>query len=177
MVASVSPPSRCSEDRVFYRRDDYHVGESTGYLLHQVMLSIRRDLERRLALHGLTFAQWVPLWRLKTGQGRTSQEIACEVDIDAGAMTRLLDRLVAKGLIERSRSASDRRVVNLALTPAGEAVAEQIPEVLADVNNAYLKGFRVDEWQQLNGMLRRMLVNGQALASWPEDNRPIEEVS
>ena len=57
-----------------------------------------------------------------------------DMDIDAGAMTRLIDRLAAKGLVERLRSSIDRRVVTLTLTPAGEAVAAHIPQVLAEVD-------------------------------------------
>jgi DNA-binding MarR family transcriptional regulator len=72
-------------------------------------------------------------------------------------MTRLIDRLAAKGLVERLRSATDRRVVVLTLTPAGQVVAAHIPQVLADVNNAYLQGFSRDEWQKLTLLLRRML--------------------
>ena len=168
MNPSLAPPAAPPSDGTFYRGDDYVIGDSVAYLLHQLTLSIRRELDRRLVPHGLTVAQWVPLWRLKTGQARTSQEIACEVDIDAGAMTRLLDRLVAKGLIERSRSASDRRVVNLALTPAGEAVVALIPQVLADLNNAYLQGFTQAEWHQLQNLLQRMLANGQSLPAGTE---------
>jgi DNA-binding HxlR family transcriptional regulator len=40
--------------------------------------------------------------------------------IDAGAITRMLDRLEAKGLVERVRSETDRRVVHVRLTEAGE---------------------------------------------------------
>ncbi len=173
----VLPSSPPAQPGGFYSGADYVPGESVVFLLHQLMLSVRRDLERRLIPHGLTFAQWVPLWRLKTGQARTSQEIACEVDIDPGAMTRLLDRLAAKGLIERTRSATDRRVVNLALTPAGEAVVEFIPQVLADVNNAYLEGFSSDEWNLLRTLLRRMLVNGQAVAGVAEATMLREEAA
>ena len=174
MDTRLAESAAASTGCAFYRSSDYAVGDSVSHLLHQLMLSIRRDLERRLVPHGLTFAQWVPLWRLKTGEARTSQEIACEADIDAGAMTRLLDRLVAKGLIERNRSASDRRVVNLVLTPAGEKVVERIPQVLADLNNTYLQGFSTDEWQQLRTLLRRMLANGQALQSLPCAAEPTE---
>jgi DNA-binding MarR family transcriptional regulator len=85
------------------------------------------------------------------------------MDIDAGATTRLIDRLAAKGLVERERSAADRRVVMLRLTAAGEAVSACVPQVLAEVNNAYLRGFSRDEWQLLKQLLRRMLDNGQAL--------------
>ena len=90
-------------------------------------------------------------------------ELAREMDVDAGAITRLLDRLEAKGLVERLRSAADRRVVQLRLTPAGDAAAAKVPHVLAAVNNDFLQGFSESEWKQLRKLLDRMAANGQAM--------------
>ena len=87
------------------------------------------------------------------------------MDIDAGAVTRMLDRLEAKGLLERVRSEADRRVVHLRLTAAGEAVAKKVPYVLAAVNNDFLRGFSDADWKQLRRLLGRMSDNGAALQS------------
>ena len=43
-------------------------------------------------------------------------------------------------------------------------MAAEVPRVLAQVNNDYLRGFDTDEWQGLQGLLRRMLDNGRARA-------------
>jgi DNA-binding MarR family transcriptional regulator len=148
------PPPR------FYAARSYVAGDSVGYLLNRVVVSMRREIEQRMAAHGLTAAQWYPLWRLKIGRPGSARELARDLGIDAGAMTRLIDRLVAKGLVERRRDAADRRVVQLALTPAGRRIAARLPATLADVNNAYLRGFDAAEWQQLQTLLRRMIHNG-----------------
>ena len=144
----------------FYAGASYVADDSLGYLLNQVVISMRRQIEQAMTAHDLTAAQWYPLWKLKRDGPGTAQELARDMDIDAGAMTRLIDRLAAKGLVERLRSVADRRVVMLTLTPAGEAVAAHIPQVLAEVNNAYLRGFSRDEWQLLTQLLRRMLDSG-----------------
>ena len=78
-------------------------------------------------------------------------------------MTRLLDRLEKKGLCKRVRSTEDRRVVNIELTPEGEASIAEVPAVLADVLNAHLAGFSKSEWQALRSYLERMLANGEAM--------------
>lgn len=143
----------------FYDGTDHAVCDSVSYLLHQVMFAMRRDIEQRMCAHTLTAAQWYPLWKLKISAGMTAQALAREMDVDAGAMTRLLDRLEAKGLVARARSSTDRRVVDLALTAAGEAVAGHVPSTLAAVNNWYLRGFSHHEWTQLRGLLTRMLAN------------------
>jgi DNA-binding MarR family transcriptional regulator len=148
--------------KAFYAGDNYAAADSVGYLLNQVMISMRRQVEQAMTAHDLTAAQWYPLWKLKRDGPGTAQELARDMDIDAGAMTRLIDRLAAKGLLQRLRCDTDRRRVMLTLTAAGEAVAGHVPQVLADVNNTYLRDFSRDEWQQLKALLRRMLANGPA---------------
>ena len=74
-------------------------------------------------------------------------------------MTRLLDRLEAKGLCRRVRSVADRRVVNIELTDEGRAAAVGIPALLSGVQNACLDGFSAEEFETLKGFLRRMVAN------------------
>jgi len=95
-------------------------------------------------------------------------------DMDAGAMTRLLDRLEKKGFCKRVRSAEDRRVVNIELTHDGETAIAEVPAVLADVQNTHLTGFSRSEWQALHGYLQRMLANGEAIrnAAGPPPDPP-----
>jgi len=152
-----------SRRKAFYDGNHYVVGDSVGYLMHQLVLSMRRQIAAGMAEHELTAAQWYPLWKLRRDGPGTAQELARDMEIDAGAMTRLIDRLVAKGHVQRARSSTDRRRLTLTLTPAGQAVADKVPSVLARVNNTYLHGFDRSEWDTLKSLLRRMLANGQGL--------------
>ena len=140
----------------FYDGAHYEVDESIGMLMARISAGMRRRIEKRMADHGLTAAQWKPLWLLDRGLATTAQSLTCATETDPGAMTRLLDRLEAKGLIERERSATDRRVVQLRLTDAGREVIRHIPFVLAEANNAALRGFSRDEYEQLKRLLKRM---------------------
>ena len=119
---------------------------------------------------GPTFPQWAPLYKLYLGHATTVAELARECQLDTGAMTRLLDRLEAKGLCRRVRSVSDRRVVNIELTDEGRAAARQVPHVLCNVQNEFLSGFSAEEWAQLKGYLRRILDNAEAFAARGEKN-------
>ena len=155
------PPKPCP----LYDGRNYELAESVAHQLINVMLQMRREVDRRMVQHDITDAQWKPLWMLKLGRASNAIELAREMDIDAGAVTRMVDRLEAKGLIERARSEADRRVVHLRLTAAGEAVAKKVPFVLASVNNDFLRGFTEAEWKQLRRLLSRMADNGAALQS------------
>ena len=147
----------------FYSPTQLQPEESVGYLMRKVMSSIRTQADAQLSTHDLTYAQWLPLFKISRCPATTVASLARDLETDPASMTRALDRLEAKGLVARQRSTTDRRVVQLALTPEGDKVAAQVPPVLADVLNGHLSDFTHDEWQLLLRLLRRMLANGEAL--------------
>lgn len=147
----------------FYRAQGYLAQESVGYLMRRIVNHMAHEVERRMEPNGLTNAQWVPLLKLQQGQASSVAELARTCDLDAGAMTRLLDRLETKGLCRRVRSCEDRRVVNLELTEEGGEAAKGIPVVLSTIQNECLAGFSTEEWETLKGYLRRILDTAQSL--------------
>lgn len=155
----MSAPKPCS----FYDGDRFEIGESLGRQLFTVMTLMRREAEGRMTDLGLTDAQWKPLFLLQAGRASNAIELAREMDVDTGAVTRMVDRLEAKGLIERVRSDDDRRVVHLRLTRSGEDTAKKVPHILAAVNNDFLRGFSETEWKQLRKLLARLAANGTQL--------------
>ncbi len=153
-------PCAPSDATRFYEPVDYCAEESVGWLMKRALMSIAHAADRRLEPKGITHAQWAPLFMLQRCRASTVAELARETQSDPGAMTRLLDRLEAKGFCRRQRSTDDRRVVHIELTPEGEAAAHQVPMVLAEVLNEHLVGFSKTEWSQLKDMLKRLIANG-----------------
>nr|WP_315240812.1 MarR family transcriptional regulator [uncultured Albidiferax sp.] len=167
MTTQSTPPPASAP--TFYAADSYVAGgHGVGHLLSRVFNSMTQELERQFEPSGLTNAQWKPLFKLSTGEVSTVAELARVCTLDAGGMTRMLDRLEAKGLCQRVRSSEDRRVVNLEITDAGRDAAKVIPEVLSRVQNAYLAGFSVEEWEALKSYLRRMLDNANDFQQAPQ---------
>ncbi len=155
--------ARSASPRPFYTAGAYASSESVGYLMKRIVSSIVSQADKRLEPHGLTSAQWGPLLMLQKAGPLPVAELARGLVIDAGSMTRLLDRLEKKQLCKRVRSTDDRRVVQVELTPQGEAAITEVPAALAEVLNAHLAGFSKTEWQALQGYLQRMLQTGDAL--------------
>ncbi len=150
------------EASAFYHLDNYRPEDSVGYLMRLILSSMAHAVEAQLADCELTNAQWLPVLKLHQGHASTVAELARACTMDAGAMTRLLDRLESKGLCKRMRSESDRRVVNIALTDTGREVAQGIPTVLCTVLNSHLSGLSAEEFATLKSLLQRMLPNIQA---------------
>jgi DNA-binding MarR family transcriptional regulator len=139
-------------------RDEPHT--RAGRLLKLVFSSLVRSVDARMQPLELTAMQWEPLLLLSRGRADTVAALARECDMDCGAMTRMLDRLEQKQLLQRQRSDTDRRVVNLALTDKGREAAAAIPPVIRDELSRHLHDFSTEETQLLVSMLNRMLENG-----------------
>jgi len=147
----------------FYTAETYRLEESVGYLVNKLAQTLGRELDRRMIDLGLTDAQWKPMLLLHQGGCSTAADLSRIACHDTGAITRLLDRLEAKGLIHRQRSAKDRRIVKLGLTEAGERVAAEVPKIIVQLANQVLADFSQEEFHQFRGLLDRALVNARAL--------------
>jgi len=148
-------PPLCGVDSL---RDEPHT--RAGRLLKLVFSSLVRSVDARMQPLELTAMQWEPLLMLSRGRADTVAALARECDMDCGAMTRMLDRLEQKQLLQRQRSDTDRRVVNLALTDKGREAAAAIPPVIRDELARHLHDFSPEETRLLVSMLNRMLENG-----------------
>lgn len=94
------------------------------------------DVSRVLATEveeavGIPIAWVEVLFRLRRtpGEELPSTHLAREVSFSSGGFTKLMDRLMETGLVERRPCPTDRRVVYAALTPRGRAVADRAIEV------------------------------------------------
>jgi DNA-binding MarR family transcriptional regulator len=155
------PASSRPGDPHFYRGDDYRIDESIGYLLRMLRTQLDRAIDAEMAEHDLTGVQWGPLLAIAFGMGDTAAELARIASVDTGAMTRMLDRLQAKGLVQRSRCPRDARVVRLELTADGQRLSREIPYGLSRVLNGLLRGFTPAELATFKAMVRRMLANAE----------------
>jgi len=130
--------------------------------MKEVLTSLRSLADERLAIHEISYKQGVPLRYLHRGSPRNVTGLAIAVGIDVGAMTRMLGRLEAKGLVERHRLVDDRRVVQVVLLAPGAAIAACVDDVLLGVAEDHLKDFSPQERAELRGLLERMRANGRA---------------
>jgi len=125
-----------------------------------VMGSLTRRVDAHMQPLDLTGMQWEPLMLLWLKRADTVAGLARVINVGVPSMTRMLDRLEQKDLLRRERSETDRRVVNLHLTPKGKKIANRIWPIVVEGMNVHLDGFKKEELNQLNDLLGRMLANG-----------------
>lgn len=138
-----------------YTKEDFHLTESVGFFLNRARNTLLIEMDAALQDLGITGQQMGILLLLTRGVAATPFELSRLLCIDTGLMTRMLDKLEAKGLLSRSRSLDDRRVVNLTLTDSGQQAAERVPEIAPKVLNQRLKAFSKEEFVEFRRLLAK----------------------
>jgi DNA-binding MarR family transcriptional regulator len=135
-----------------------------GYTITDVGRLLRTVFERRVRAFGLTRAQWLVIARVHRRPGLSQSEAADLLEIEKAPAGRLIDRMQAKGWLERRDDTSDRRINRLHLTAEGERLHSAIwPIAEASVDDA-LGDLSVEEQRQLIAMMTRVKAKLLALA-------------
>lgn len=130
-----------------------------GISLFRVRMELHRQLERTLDERnfGLTFMQYRVLMSL--GHRKippNASELARCLGYDAGAMTRLLDKMVDQGYVKRSPCEHDRRISNLSLTETGQNALQPMREIANSLIEKALSDLSPEEQQILKSLLLRV---------------------
>src|SRR6185437_15321438 len=99
-------------------------------LITRARSSLLASFDTVLEPFGVTGAQFEVLKNLVRSDNETAASLCRALHYDTGSMTRMLDRLQQKGLVSRERDTSDRRLVFLRLTDAGESLIPKIRPAL-----------------------------------------------
>jgi DNA-binding MarR family transcriptional regulator len=145
-----------------YHFATYKAQGSIGYLVkrsHSLMLDM---LEPVLEQHGFSFVQYVILSWLRDGIAVNPRDICAQYRHDSGAMTRVVDQLCERGLVERARRGLDRRKVELQLTASGKEAIENLIPLVIEKLNAALGDFTTHEFEELQRLLIKMNTKLQA---------------
>jgi len=145
----------------YYQPQTYLSRDSVGYLIRRLYTLLLARFEGALAQADFTLTQWIVLIQVRDGLARTASDIANDLGHDSGALTRVVDQLERRGYLQRTRSAQDRRVVELALTPAGHAIIDELLPLVVDHTNTALAPLSKSEFVQLRSYLVRLLDHAQ----------------
>jgi DNA-binding MarR family transcriptional regulator len=110
-----------------------------GYWLRFVSNHVSHAFARKVEARGVTVSEWVLLRQMVAQPQAAAGALAQGIGMSKGAISKLVDRLEAKGLLTRAAVAGDRRAQQLALTRAGRALVPALAR-LADANDAEFFG-------------------------------------
>jgi DNA-binding MarR family transcriptional regulator len=145
----------------YYRAETYEARRSIGYLLRRgrslLTVQVERLFAEKFSDKDVTFAQWVVLMCLRDNLAKTSAEISQYICYDSGALTRLIDQMEERGLLKRKRSVTDRRIIELCLTPLGRKTVKSLIAVVCEFYNELLSDFTRREADTLIHLLSRVV--------------------
>lgn len=135
-----------------------------GYHLRSISNAVSQSFARKLAATEVTVAEWVILREMYGQHQQTSPSTIAELTgLTRGAVSKLIERLLQKGLVERTGSDSDRRCQFISLTNSARQLVPQLAQ-LADDNDDYFFGVLTsDEQQQLKQLLEKLRAQHQLL--------------
>lgn len=147
----------------YYNVETYQAKESLGYLIRRSRNLITQGLERlfneTFVGEEITFAQWVVLMCLRDGLASTPAELCQYICYDTGAFTRLIDQMEKRGMVTRSRSTRDRRMVQLQLTDKGTDTIARFIGTVVEFYNGLLINFSEEEADTLVRLLTKLVNN------------------
>ncbi len=103
------------------------------FLLHDVARLLRIEFDKRARGNGMTRAQWVMLVWLERRPGLSQKELSELLEVEPITVARLVDRLEARGMVERRPDPADRRIWRLHLRPAALPVLTEIERRRAEM--------------------------------------------
>jgi len=135
-------------------------GSALGLLFRQARDAMWARMERELAAagHDLTFSQFMTIKKLAIGTASVT-DLARAAGLNPGAMTRLLDKLEARGLLVRVADPADRRALHIHLTDSGIRMWRDIDQCGQRVRERALQGMDDATRTQLTRLLEQVRDN------------------
>jgi len=142
--------------------------DHTGYWMRMVSNAVSQEFARKVAGQDVTVAEWSFMRALYDYEPMPPSILAEKMGMTKGAISKLAERLLVKGLVARTESKEDKRAHSLSLTSEGR---DKIPVLaaLADENDAeFFNTLTTEEHKTLNRILK-LLAERRGLNATPMD--------
>lgn len=106
--------------------------------------------------YDITGPQMFAMWQLRDASPMTMGELAEGLSVTHGVATRMVDRLIEKGMVERTRDDGDRRVVRVSLTKLGATVTEDAVAQAIDVVRDVFRDVPQSDREEYLSLLKRI---------------------
>lgn len=127
--------------------------DSIGQLITAIAKQRRTYSNALLKEHGLHAGQELLLYALNTANGQTVNKLVKALAVKPATISNMVDRMEAKGLVERRKGTIDKRTARVYITEQGVAVLKEVDDALFRIEEKATKGLSVlDKF-----MLRRLL--------------------
>jgi DNA-binding MarR family transcriptional regulator len=137
------------------------VENALGFWIHRVYQASRNEMYRCFREQGeeVTPEQWAVLIRLWERDARSQSDLSEATFRDRPTMSRIVDSMEARGLIERHAHDNDARVRVVRLTRRGKDLKKKLVPVVEQIVQRMVAGIEEGELLTTRNTLRRMFDN------------------
>ncbi|MFY2825205.1 MarR family winged helix-turn-helix transcriptional regulator [Ruegeria sp. MALMAid1280] len=139
------------------KKDDFNLQDFLPYLLNRAAEESSLEFQKLYKdRYGMLRNEWRVLFHLGNNGEMTAKQIGDQARLHKTKISRAVHRLEERRYLQRSRSATDRRVENLALTALGRSVYHELCEIAGQYDTRLAAQFSEDEAALLRKMLHRL---------------------
>lgn len=150
------------------------VPPTLGFLLNDVARLFRKRFEQRARHLGLTRSQWQTMAYLARNEGIHQGALAEILEVEPITLVRILDKLEERGLVERRRHPTDRRIRLLFLTDAAREPLMKMLELGNLTRADALFGVTETEGEHLVQLLAQMKINLVEACNSPSEELAVQ---
>jgi len=158
-AAGRRPRTRRGQARPPGHPDQLPFPHLTGYWVNRLAGAFRKTVDRELREHDLTRRQVGTLMHVHRGLARSASDLTRMLRVDSTAVTRMVDRLEEKGLLEREPDPEDGRRQLLSLTEDAEALMPRVMDVARRVEARFEDDVAARDLETFHRVLMKMLEN------------------
>ncbi|CAK0769032.1 MarR family transcriptional regulator, organic hydroperoxide resistance regulator [Azospirillaceae bacterium] len=150
------------------------IDSTVGYLVRDLHRAFLRNLQTRIANHGVSMGQWFFLRVLWEEDGLTQRELSQRVGMMEPTTVTALNSMERRGLVERVRNMHDRRKINIYLTTKGRTLRDVLMPCSMEVGEMAIRGIHGPDISMVNDVLRQMIknLNDVSLSNNIKDTEP-----
>jgi DNA-binding MarR family transcriptional regulator len=142
------------------RRTGLKLADFLPYLVNRVGAAlVARFTREALAREHLTIDMWRVLAALSENRGQRQVDLAGMTSIETSTVSRLVTRLIHRGLVTRRRSRTNSREVIVQLSPKGTSLVRKVIPIALALERAALAGIRAKDLAAIKNALRRIYAN------------------
>lgn len=143
------------------QRTKYQTERDLAFLLVDAGRKLNDAYDAQMKPLGLTRSQWRVVAYVSRTPGITQTQLAAQVELSRMAITGLLDRMQAKGLIERRAASDDRRINTVYLTKRSAALVTRMNRTAEAVLDGLFAGISESEKKRFSKTLSLIKANAE----------------
>lgn len=136
--------------------------EHLGYWLRKLSNAVSSSFAERLAAHDVSVPQWVVLRVLFDHDSLPLKDIVTRVEVDQGSLSRMVDRLMARGWVRRAADAGDRRAVAISLTKEGRSLFPKLAAEADKNEEIFFSNLTQREREKFLRTIQKLLIDNKS---------------